>query len=333
MSDDTQQPIVVKRVKKSGGSAHGGAWKIAYADFVTAMMAFFLLMWLLGSTTKGDLNGIAEYFKTPLKVAMAGGSGSGDSSSILQGGGQDLTRTSGQVKRGDIEAQKRTINLQALPKDYEKLEAQKLSGLKDKIQQMIDSDPSLKQFKNQLLLDITSEGLRIQIVDAKNRPMFDSSSAELKPYTREILDQIAKTLNNVPNRISLSGHTDATPYAGGDKGYSNWELSTARANAARRELIAGGMDEDKVMRVVGLASSVPFDTSDPFAPINRRINIIVMNKRTEDAIRNDSGSYQPDGGAAPSAATAAPAPALAPVPASAPTRTPAPAPAAGMVRR
>jgi chemotaxis protein MotB len=106
MSDGTQQPIVVKRPRKAGGGHHGGAWKIAYADFVTAMMAFFLLMWLIGSTAKGDLNGIAEYFSTPLKVAMQGGSGSGDASSVVQGGGQDLSRSAGQVKRGDIEARK-----------------------------------------------------------------------------------------------------------------------------------------------------------------------------------------------------------------------------------
>ncbi|OIQ97304.1 motility protein B [mine drainage metagenome] len=311
MSDDSQQPIVVKRIKKGGGGAHGGAWKIAYADFVTAMMAFFLLMWLLGSTTKGDLNGIADYFQTPLKVAMAGGSGSGDSSSILQGGGQDLTRSTGQVKRGDVEAKKTAINLQEQAKAYEKVEAEKLSGLKAKIEQMINTSPDLKQFKSQLLLDITDEGLRIQIVDQKNRPMFDSSSAELKPYTREILRQIGKALNGVANKVSLSGHTDATPYVGGDKGYSNWELSASRANAARRELIAGGMDEAKVMRVVGLASAVPFDKTDPFAPSNRRISIIVMNKKTEDAITREGN-------------------ALAPLPPPAPASTPLPGPASAL---
>ena len=310
MSDDAQQPIVVKRIKKGGGGAHGGAWKIAYADFVTAMMAFFLLMWLLGSTTKGDLNGIAEYFKTPLKVAMAGGSGSGDSSSILQGGGQDLTRSTGQVKRGDLETHKQVVNSQELTRAFEKAEAQKLSGLKDKIQQMINTNPELKQFKNQLLLDITDEGLRIQIVDQKNRPMFDSSSAELKPYTREILRQIGKALNGVSNKIGLSGHTDATPYVGGDKGYSNWELSASRANAARRELIAGGMDEAKVMRVVGLASAVPLDKSDPFDPINRRISIIVMNKKTEDTIAHEGKTIDAPPPAAASAPTG-PAPAKA----------------------
>lgn len=308
MSDDSQQPIVVKRIKKSGGSSHGGAWKIAYADFVTAMMAFFLLMWLLGSTGKADLNGIAEYFQTPLQVALAGGSASGDTSSLLQGGGQDLTRTQGQVKRGDTEGQKKAVSLQALTQEYEKVEREKLSGLKAQLQAMIDGTPALRQFKDQLLLDITSEGLRIQIVDEKSRPMFDSSSAELKPTTREILRQIGKSLNNVDNKISLSGHTDATPYAGGDKGVGNWELSASRANASRRELIVGGLNEEKVMRVVGLASAVPFDKSDPFSAVNRRINIIVMNKRTEETIMRDGAGYSAGSEAAPGAAV----PALAP---------------------
>ena len=295
MSDETQRPIIVKRIKKGGGGHHGGAWKIAYADFVTAMMAFFLLMWLLGSTAKGDLEGIAEYFQSPLKVALKGGSGSGDSSSVLQGGGKDLTRTEGQVKHGDVKAEKKTINLQALKADVEAKERAKLADLKLKIEQTIEANANLRAFKNQLLLDITSEGLRIQIVDEKNRPMFDQSSAELKPYTRDILREIGRALNDVENRVSLSGHTDATPYAGGDKGFGNWELSTLRANASRRELIAGGMDDTKVMRVVGLASTVLFDKQDPFNPINRRISIIVMNKQTEEAILRDGQAVEVDG--------------------------------------
>ncbi|WP_131110518.1 flagellar motor protein MotB [Sulfuricystis thermophila] len=287
MSDDSQQPIVVKRVKKGGAAGHGGAWKIAYADFVTAMMAFFLLMWLLGSTTKGDLKGIADFFQTPLKVALFGGSGSGDSSSVIQGGGEDLTRTHGQVKKGEIESPTKKINLQALKADFERLERERLEALKNDIEKLIEASPSLKQFKNQLLLDITTEGLRIQIVDEQNRPMFDSASSELKPYTREILREIGPLLNRVENRISLSGHTDATPYAGGDKGFGNWELSTNRANASRREMVAAGLDDRKVLRVVGFASTVPFDKEHPTAAINRRISIVVLNKRTEDAILSD----------------------------------------------
>jgi len=287
MSDDTQQPIVVKKIKKGGAGAHGGAWKIAYADFVTAMMAFFLLMWLLGSTAQGDLNGIAEYFQNPLKVAMGGGSGSGDASSLVTGGGKDLTASHGQVKRGDIEAPKKTLNLQKLKVEYERVEQTKLESLKGELEALIDANPALSQFKNQLLLDLTTEGLRIQIVDDKNRPMFDSASSDVKPYTRVILREIGLALNKVENRLSLSGHTDAQPFAGGDRGFGNWELSTNRANASRRELVMGGMADTKVMRVVGLASTVLYDKQDPYSPHNRRISIIVMNKRTEEAILAD----------------------------------------------
>lgn len=294
MSGDSQQPIVVKRIKKVAGGHHGGAWKIAYADFMTAMMAFFLLMWLLGSTTKGDLKGIADYFNTPLKVAMAGGSGSGDSSSIIQGGGADMTRASGQVKGGDVEAPKRNINLQALKADFEKHEREQLQSLKAALEAVIAASPTLNQFKSQLLLDLTTEGLRIQIVDEKNRPMFDSASSELKPYTREILRELGRELNKVSNPISLAGHTDAAPYAGGSVGFGNWELSTNRANASRRELVAGGMADAKILRVVGLASSVLFDKKDPYNPINRRISIVVLNKRTVDAILNDGKGSEED---------------------------------------
>jgi chemotaxis protein MotB len=295
MSDDTQQPIVVKRIKKGGASAHGGAWKIAYADFVTAMMAFFMLMWLLGSTTQGDLMGIADYFQNPLKVALQGGAGSGDSSSLIQGGGTDLSASHGQVKRGDIEAPKKTINLQKLKAEFEKAERAKLSGLKDEMDTLIDGNPALKQFKSQMLLDLTSEGLRIQIVDEKNRPMFDSASSEVKPYTRVILREIGKMLNKVENHVSLSGHTDAQPFAGGARDFSNWELSTNRANASRRELVAGGMHDAKVMRTVGLASTVLYDKQDPYNPINRRISIVIMNKRTEDAILADGKEVEVEG--------------------------------------
>jgi chemotaxis protein MotB len=289
MSDDSTRPIIIKRKKVVAGGAHGGAWKIAYADFVTAMMAFFLLMWLLGSTAKGDLQGIAEFFQNPLKVANEGGSGSGDATSVLQGGGKDLTRQSGQVKRGDVEAKKSTTFSKEAQAEFRRKEQERLETLKADIEKMIEQSPQLAQFKRQMLLDITSEGLRIQIVDEQNRPMFDSSSADLKPYTRDILRQIGKALNGVSNRISLAGHTDAAQFAGGEKGFSNWELSANRANASRRELVAGGMDDSKILRVVGLASTVLFDKNDPLNSVNRRISIVVLNKRTESAILQEEG--------------------------------------------
>ncbi|MDQ1817688.1 flagellar motor protein MotB [Massilia sp. CCM 9210] len=312
MSDEGLRPIIVKRIKKTAGGHHGGAWKIAYADFVTAMMAFFLLMWLLGSTSKGDLNGISDFFQTPLKVAMAGGSGSGDSSSIVQGGGQDLSRRNGQVKRGSNDPDKKNYDLKAARAILEAAEADRLKTLKAKLEATIEANPLLKKYKNQLLLDITSEGLRIQIVDELNRPMFNLAKAELQPYTRDILHVIGIVLNEVPNRIGLSGHTDSTPYMS-DTGYSNWELSADRANASRRELVIGGMNDAKILRVVGLAAAAPLDRQDPFSAANRRISIIVMNKRTEEAVMRDGASLdvpEQPGAATPAAAagkTAAPA--------------------------
>jgi chemotaxis protein MotB len=290
MADDlSQRPIVIKRIKKVAGGHHGGAWKIAYADFVTAMMAFFLLMWLLGSSTKSQLEGISEYFKTPLKVAMMGGSSIGETSSVLKGGGTDLTRQHGEVKKGEI---KDDIKAKKIIK--ERIERIKLEGLKKKIEEAIENNPSLKKFSNQLLLDITSDGLRIQIVDEQNRPMFALGKAELQPYTKTILREIGKMLNDVDNKISLSGHTDAKPFPSGDKGYSNWELSADRANASRRELIIGGMDTNKVLQVIGLSSAVLFDKNEPLNPINRRISIVVLNKRAEKAVTMDDQTIDID---------------------------------------
>lgn len=276
------QPIIVKRIKKSGHAAHGGAWKIAYADFVTAMMAFFLLMWLLGSTTEGDKKGIADYFQSPLKVALMGGSGSGDSSHILKGGGADLTRTTGQVKAGDIESQRRTINLKALKDQQRRAEITRLESLMQRVKDKLAASPALAAISSQILLDMTDEGLRIQIVDEFDRPMFQSGSAVVQPHMRELLRAVGSVLAEVPNRITLEGHTDAAVFAGDQRGYSNWELSADRANASRRELTLGGLPTDHMLRVQGLSDSRPFDQKDPRAPSNRRISIIVMNRDAED---------------------------------------------------
>jgi chemotaxis protein MotB len=277
------QPIIVKRVKRGGHAPHGGAWKIAYADFVTAMMAFFLLMWLLGSTSEGDRKGIADYFNSPLKISLlGGGSGSGDASHVIKGGGQDLSRTSGQVKNGDIAAPRRAVNLQALQAEQKRAEAERLEALKKHVEDVLAASPKLAAMSGQIRLDMTEDGLRIQIVDDRNRPMFDSGSAVVKPYMRELLAEIGKTLAEVPNRLTLEGHTDAMPYSGGEGGYSNWELSSDRANASRRELIAGGLPHERVLRVQGLASSSPFDAADRNNAANRRISITVMNREAEE---------------------------------------------------
>jgi chemotaxis protein MotB len=278
------QPIIIKKVKKGGHAVHGGAWKIAYADFVTAMMAFFLLMWLLGSTTEGDKKGIADFFQSPLKVAMSGGSGSGDSSHIIKGGGTDLTRQTGQVKRGEVEAARASVNLLALKEEQRKAEKAQLEELKDKVDNVLANNPKLAAMQSQIRLDLTKDGLRIQIVDEQSRPMFDSGSALVKPYMRELLQEIGAVLAEVPNRLTLEGHTDDQPFSGGERGYSNWELSSDRANASRRELVAGGLPDRRVLRVQGLASSNLFDRDEPASPSNRRISIIVMNRDAEDRV-------------------------------------------------
>lgn len=279
------QPIIIKRVKKGGHAVHGGAWKIAYADFVTAMMAFFLLMWLLGSTSEGDKKGISDYFQSPMKVAMQGGSGAGASASVINGGGSDLTQSSGQAKRGDG-ADKRAKKMSGDQKKSEaaKRDAKMLAALSEKIAAAISSNPKMTEFASQIRLEITPDGLQIQIVDDKKRPMFDSGSAALKPYMRDILREIGTALLDVENKISLDGHTDRSAYGNADKGYSNWELSADRANASRRELANAGMPEDKLARVVGMASSLLLDPADPFSPSNRRISILVMTKDAEERL-------------------------------------------------
>jgi len=286
------QPIIIKRVKKGGHSAHGGAWKIAYADFVTAMMAFFLLMWLLGSTTEGDKKGIADYFGTPMKLALlSSGSGSGDSSHVIKGGGQDLTRTTGQVKRGEIAADRSSVNLRALKAEQIRAEIARLENLKEKIEQKLAANPKLESMMGQIRLDMVADGLRIQITDLEGRPMFASGSADVQIYMRELLREIGDALAEVPNRLTLEGHTDAVPFSGAARGgqaYGNWELSTDRANASRRELILGGLNEDQVLRVQGLAASTPYDRKDPAAPVNRRISLIVMTREAEERVFRDA---------------------------------------------
>lgn len=285
MAEKKLQPIIIKRIKKSGHAVHGGAWKIAYADFVTAMMAFFLLMWLLGSTAKGELQGIAAYFSSPLKVAMTGGDGAGNSSSVIPGGGNDLTKVHGQVRRSDNETEKeRRMSIDTARAERARQDAARIKALQSKIDAMITENPRLNEYKSQIRIDVTPDGLQIQIVDNQNRPMFDSGSALVKPYMRDILREIGAALGGVENRISLAGHTDSAPYGNSDRGYSNWELSADRANATRRELVSAGMPDAKLGRVVGLAASDLLEPDNPRAPANRRITITVLTREAEERL-------------------------------------------------
>ncbi|MDI1338819.1 flagellar motor protein MotB [Polaromonas sp.] len=272
-----KRPIIIIKRPVQAAAHHGGAWKIAFADFMTAMFAFFLVMWLLSTSSPKQLAGIAEQFKMPLKVAINGGQKSSNSTSVIPGGGSDPTsKVDGEVSKPE-EASSND------PNDMKRLE-----DLKKRIDDMIESSPVLKQFRPQLLIDITPEGLRIQIVDSSNRPMFDRSSAVVASYMRTILRELGPVLNEQPSKLTLSGHTDATVYTQGDKSYSNWELSADRANASRRELLAGGMQDTKVLRVVGVSSSVHLNKEDPYAPVNRRISIVVLNRRAQADIENSN---------------------------------------------
>lgn len=296
MPTDKKQPIVIKKIKKGGHGHHGGAWKVAYADFVTAMMAFFLLLWLLSQTTQVIREGISDYFRNPTGIQGPGGA---SRSVIKLGGALEIAKGEKNKKQPEEDKSKRVIVVNK--KDDDK---KRLDDLLVELQKAVDKSQALKPFKDQLLLDITPQGLRIQIVDKENRPMFALGGTRLKPYTKKILRDLAKIINTVPNSIAISGHTDAKPfpknyyreyydedYAGKVK-YTNWELSADRANAARRELVRWGTKPEKITRVVGLASSVLFDKQKPRNPVNRRIAIVVLNKEAEEAIRIHEGKGQ-----------------------------------------
>ncbi len=279
---DKKQPIIVKKVFHGGHGHHGGAWKVAFADFVTAMMAFFMLMWLMGSTTTEERAAISEYFDNP---SMSEGLSSSPAPSAVQGPGgasTSLISLGGAMemnKEKEKEKEKETKTEEERETEKEKV---KFDGLMESLREAIEKSEALQPFKDQLLLDVTAEGLRIQIVDKENRPMFASGDAKLKHYTYDILKELSYFMSAVPNRISLSGHTDASRFQ--RENYGNWELSADRANAARRVLTDNGVAESKIGRVVGLASSIPFDKANPQDPVNRRIAIIILNKKTEEAL-------------------------------------------------
>ena len=270
------QTIIVKKIKKGGHGHHGGAWKVAFADFAVAMMAFFLLLWLIASTTKEEKAGMSEYFSPPTQ-GLADGSGTSQEILDLEGGQK--------ISQGDDSKQDARKPSEDEIKKLIQEEKAQMESLMEDIKKKIESSKELEPFKEQILLDITPEGLRIQIVDKENRPMFDSGSAHLKSYTKVILHELAKTINPVPNLISLSGHTDASQFSGEkEEDYTNWELSADRANASRRELLIGGLIEKKIAKVVGLSSTDLFDKTKPRSASNRRIAIVVLNRSVENLV-------------------------------------------------
>jgi chemotaxis protein MotB len=291
-----KRPIIIRRKKVVAGGHHGGAWKVAYADFVTALMAFFLVMWLVASANDQQKSAIFEYFKNPSMTRGAApipapgqmGPGGANTSPINLRGGLTASAPAPEVGSGagrpiaDDPTEKTRKDEQF---EIQRAEVQRFEEIRKDLREAVEKSELLQKYQNQLLIDITSEGLRIQIVDAQNRPMFDLSGTTLKPYARDLLLEVGKALEDVPNRISISGHTDNTPYVGGTRSrYTNWELSADRANAARRVLVEGGISVEKVARVVGMSSYSMFDPQNPANPTNRRISIVVLNKATEGSL-------------------------------------------------
>jgi chemotaxis protein MotB len=304
------RPIIIKKVRKGGHAHHGGSWKVAFADFATAMMAFFLLMWLMEATTEEQRGAISQYFNNPSDVQGASpvpspspiqGPGGASTSMIKLGGGMELHHDP--APPAPISPPTSGTQTVTRPDDdgaqEEKLDNERLAALLEELKKGIEERESLAKYKDQILLDVTPEGVRIQIIDHERRSMFPLGSARLENFSSDIIKELAHIISSVPNRISISGHTDVKPYVAVN--YTNWELSADRANAARRALIAGGLPAEKIGRVVGLASSVLLDASAPESPVNRRISIVVMNKRTEQAISQENGNLLmvQEAGAAP----------------------------------
>lgn len=246
------QPIIIKKVKKVVGGHHGGAWKVAYADFVTAMMALFLLLWLVGSSSQRSKSAIAGYFRNdPIAIPGEPSPGVG----ILPGSEGLL---------GGAENAADSVSL---------VQAQRL--LQD---QLNDSESALAGLSDQVLVTMTEEGLEIEIVDKANNVLFDPGSSELKPAARQILAEITRTVSELDNRLIIGGHTDSRPYAAGGRGYSNWELSTERANRARRVMVDSGLPETHLATVAGYAETRPREGKNAADPANRRISITVLRK-------------------------------------------------------
>ena len=322
--------IIIKKIKKSGGGHHGGAWKVAYADFVTAMMAFFLLLWLLNATTEEQKRGIAEYF-TPVTAfapdsvsqSKAGSDGvlggrsmtsegslSHDTSPVgvtvsLPGASQDSEdQAEDPVENpteGDLSGERQQLAENAgeageavdpteVDRLAEELEQERCEAAEAELRQAIQSVPDLADFAKNLVVDQTPEGLRIQIIDQEGRSMFSSGSAEMFAHTQRLLALVTNAISKLENPVAIKGHTDATPYAS-DNGYSNWELSTDRANSSRRALIAAGLPANRIASVVGRADQEHFIEDDPFSPRNRRISIILLRQ----AAGSDVPQYQSDG--------------------------------------
>jgi chemotaxis protein MotB len=274
MSDE--QSIIIKRLNKCPHVAHGGAWKIAFADFMTAAMAFFLMLWVLGGVNDEEMKAMAEYFRDPSVIESAPSTlveskeaGQTADAMIDMGGFKDAPKGTEGNEDGSGKAD----------------ETASLKAMKLALEQKIEENEALKELKDQLKIDITPNGLQVQILDDRKRPMFGSGVDIPKEYASNLLREVGSVLAKTSNKISIAGHTDSSGYHASSE-YTNWELSADRANAARRLLLEGGVDTSRIAQAVGMADTIPFDKGNPYNPRNRRISIIVLNKEAEERLRS-----------------------------------------------
>jgi chemotaxis protein MotB len=330
MAED--RPIIIKRIKKTGGAHHGGAWKVAYADFVTAMMAFFLLLWLLNAVTEEQKKGIAQYFKPtiapqnqqsqdavlngqPAVMTAVEGASAAQATVDVEDAQEDAednpTPSDSDSDQNPVPAEEdekaeKPVDVKEAQEVVAKAEQQQFEDVKKKIEQQIQQDPGLADLKNNIDIQQTPEGLLIQLLDKEKVSMFPTGSASMNERSRQLLSLVAHVVAPLDNKLSISGHTDATPYRG-RADYSNWELSTDRANAARRALVNAGVDDDRIENVSGRADTDPKVKGDPFSPENRRISIVLLRDKP-------SGSASFNTEAAPAQPAAAPVAPSAPPP-------------------
>lgn len=299
--DDGKRPIyVIKKIKKGGGH-HGGAWKVAYADFVTAMMAFFLLMWLLNVTTEEQKSGISDFFDPNPQISQsqsgAGGMLGGLSMATQGSRSTDLQNTipnpvlaqpQKAPKMGEPDLEQ--VERERLEKEVERREEAEFEKVKKEIEQAMNASPELKEMMKNVVVDMTPEGLRIQIVDQEGASMFESGSAKMLDKTEKLMETVAGVIKTMPNQVSIRGHTDGVAYKGANPDYTNWELSSDRANASRVAITAGGVPASRIANVVGKADTDHFIKDKPNDSRNRRISIILLHDKMTKTIGPNASS-------------------------------------------
>lgn len=272
MSSEENKVYVIKKIKKiHKGGHHGGAWKIAYADFVTAMMSFFLLMWLLSLLNKSQLEAVSAYFKKPLKAAFT------ESGAIHMNSARNKFAKPVTLVKTKLLGDKNTGDKEH-PYDTKNNSFKALAALQKEMEEKLEKNPELKQFKNMLNFQITAEGLKISLHDLENKSMFTSGKTDFQNYANKIMDWLGASINQYPNQVEIIGHTDSTQYPDSAK-YGNWELSADRANATRRALVNSGMDDKKIVRIIGVGDVDPQNPKKLDAPENRRIEIIILSDK------------------------------------------------------